>query len=156
MDPDALADSPCHHRIFVGTLDARDQHYLAENFLAFFKRDYRRVASLHIDSSWVPAGTRVDELESAVRAVCEPIFNKSLKDISFGLVLLRLFQTARQFNMEVQPQLVLLHVASILWTAEHLTDGYVPDRALISLSSRVDLAPNRRRWAARSGCRRTP
>jgi ubiquinone biosynthesis protein len=92
----------------VGTLDARDQHYLAENFLAFFRLDYRRVASLHVDSAWVPAGTRVDELESAVRAVCEPIFNKPLKDISFGLVLLRLFQTARQFYMEVQPQLVLL------------------------------------------------
>jgi ubiquinone biosynthesis protein len=92
----------------VGTLDERDQHYLAENFLAFFRRDYRRVASLHVDSAWVPAGTRVDELESAVRAVCEPIFNKPLKDISFGLVLLRLFQIARQFNMEVQPQLVLL------------------------------------------------
>ncbi len=92
----------------VGTLDARDQHYLAENFLAFFRRDYRRVATLHVDSSWVPPGTRVDELEAAVRAVCEPIFNKPLKDISFGLVLLRLFQTARQFHMEVQPQLVLL------------------------------------------------
>ena len=92
----------------VGTLDARDQHYLAENFLAFFRRDYRRVATLHVDSGWVPADTRVDELESAVRAVCEPIFNKPLKDISFGLVLMRLFQTARQFHMEVQPQLVLL------------------------------------------------
>jgi ubiquinone biosynthesis protein len=92
----------------VGTLDERDQHYLAENFLAFFRRDYRRVATLHVDSSWVPAGTRVDELEAAVRAVCEPIFNKPLKDISFGVVLLRLFQTARQFDMEVQPQLVLL------------------------------------------------
>jgi ubiquinone biosynthesis protein len=92
----------------VGTLDARDQHYLAENFLAFFRRDYRRVATLHVDSSWVPPGTRVDELEAAVRAVCEPIFNKPLKDISFGLVLMRLFQTARQFHMEVQPQLVLL------------------------------------------------
>jgi ubiquinone biosynthesis protein len=92
----------------VGTLDARDQHYLAENFLAFFKRDYRRVATLHVDSGWVPADTRVDELEAAVRAVCEPIFNKPLKDISFGVVLLRLFQTARQFHMEVQPQLVLL------------------------------------------------
>jgi ubiquinone biosynthesis protein len=92
----------------VGTLDARDQHYLAENFLAFFKRDYRRVAALHVDSGWVPAGTRVDELEAAVRAVCEPIFHKPLKDISFGLVLLRLFETARRFNMEVQPQLVLL------------------------------------------------
>jgi len=92
----------------VGTLDARDQHYLAENFLAFFRRDYRRVAALHIDSGWVPAGTRLDELEAAVRSVCEPIFNKPLKDISFGLVLLRLFQTARRFNMDVQPQLVLL------------------------------------------------
>jgi ubiquinone biosynthesis protein len=92
----------------VGSLDERDQHYLAENFLAFFRRDYRRVATLHVDSSWVPAGTRVDELEAAVRAVCEPIFNKPLKDISFGLVLLRLFQIARQFNMEIQPQLVLL------------------------------------------------
>jgi ubiquinone biosynthesis protein len=92
----------------VGTLDARDQHYLSENFLAFFKRDYRRVAALHIDSGWVPAGTRLDELEAAVRSVCEPIFNKPLKDISFGLVLLRLFQVARRFNMEVQPQLVLL------------------------------------------------
>jgi len=92
----------------VSSLDERDQHYLAENFLAFFRRDYRRVATLHVDSSWVPPGTRIDELEAAVRAVCEPIFNKPLKDISFGLVLLRLFQTARQFNMEVQPQLVLL------------------------------------------------
>ena len=92
----------------VGTLDSRDQHYLAENFLAFFKRDYRRVASLHVDSGWVPAGTRIDELEAAVRAVCEPIFNKPIKDISFGLVLMRLFHTARQFNMEIQPQLVLL------------------------------------------------
>jgi ubiquinone biosynthesis protein len=92
----------------VGSLDERDQHYLAENFVAFFRRDYRRVATLHVDSSWVPPGTRVDELEAAVRAVCEPIFNKPLKDISFGLVLLRLFQIARLFNMEVQPQLVLL------------------------------------------------
>jgi predicted unusual protein kinase regulating ubiquinone biosynthesis (AarF/ABC1/UbiB family) len=79
----------------VGTLDERDQHYLAENFLAFFRRDYRRVATLHVDSAWVPAGTRVDELEAAVRAVCEPIFNKPLKDISFGLVLLRLFRCSR-------------------------------------------------------------
>ncbi|HEX7236442.1 MAG TPA: ubiquinone biosynthesis regulatory protein kinase UbiB [Gammaproteobacteria bacterium] len=92
----------------VGTLDERDKHYLAENFLAFFRRDYRRVASLHVDSAWVPTSTRVDELEAAVRAVCEPIFNKPIKDISFGLVLMRLFHTARQFNMEIQPQLVLL------------------------------------------------
>ena len=92
----------------VGTLSRTDQTYLAGNFLAFFQGDYRRVAKLHVDSGWVPSHTRVDELESAVRAVCEPIFDRPLKDISFGLVLLRLFQTARQFEMEVQPQLVLL------------------------------------------------
>jgi len=92
----------------VGTLNPEDQRYLAENFLAFFKRDYNRVAQLHVDSGWVPAGTRVDEFESAIRSVCEPIFEKPLKDISFGQLLLRLFQTARRFNMEVQPQLVLL------------------------------------------------
>ena len=92
----------------VGSLSDEDQHYLAENFLAFFRRDYRRVAALHVDSGWVPPETRVDELESAVRAVCEPIFDRPLKDISFGLVLLRLFETAREFHMEVQPQLVLL------------------------------------------------
>ena len=92
----------------VGALSPRDQHYLAANFLAFFKRDYYRVARLHVDSGWVPPNTRVTELEAAIRAVCEPIFNKPLKDISFGLVLLRLFQTARQFDMQVQPQLVLL------------------------------------------------
>ena len=92
----------------VGSLQPRDQHYLAENFLAFFDRDYRRVASLHVESGWVPAGTRVDELESAVRTVCEPIFNKPLKEISFAQVLLRLFETARRFDMQIQPQLVLL------------------------------------------------
>jgi ubiquinone biosynthesis protein len=92
----------------VGTLEDRDQHYLAENFLAFFDRDYRRVAALHVESGWVPRGTRIDELESAVRTVCEPIFNKPLKDISFAQVLLRLFETARRFDMEVQPQLILL------------------------------------------------
>jgi ubiquinone biosynthesis protein len=92
----------------VGTLQPRDQHYLAENFLAFFDRDYARIASLHIESGWVPRGTRVDELESAVRTVCEPIFNKPLKEISFAHVLLRLFETARRFDMQVQPQLILL------------------------------------------------
>lgn len=92
----------------VGTLSSSDQKYLAGNFLAFFQGDYRRVAKLHVDSGWVPGDTRIDELESAVRAVCEPIFNRPLKDISFGLILLRLFQTARQFEMEIQPQLVLL------------------------------------------------
>ena len=92
----------------IGTLSPTDQHYLAENFMAFFRRDYRRVAELHIESGWVPVGTRVDEFESAIRTVCEPIFDRPLKDISFGGFLLTLFQTARRFNMEVQPQLVLL------------------------------------------------
>ena len=92
----------------MGTLSPDDQRYLAENFLAFFRRDYRRVAELHLESGWVPPGTRVDEFEAAIRSVCEPIFERPLKEISFGLLLLRLFQTARRFNMEVQPQLVLL------------------------------------------------
>ncbi|MBK8183896.1 MAG: ubiquinone biosynthesis regulatory protein kinase UbiB [Candidatus Competibacteraceae bacterium] len=92
----------------IGTLSPTDQHYLAENFLAFFHRDYRRVAELHIESGWVPAETRVDEFESAIRTVSEPIFDRPLKEISFGGFLLALFQTARRFNMEVQPQLVLL------------------------------------------------
>jgi len=92
----------------VGSLDARDQHYLAENFLAFFDHDYNRVARLHIDSGWVPAHVRVDELEAAVRTVCEPIFNKPLSEISFGQVLVRVFETARRFDMHVQPQLILL------------------------------------------------
>src|ERR1700760_3920816 len=92
----------------VGTLQPRDQHYLAENFMAFFNRDYGRIAQLHIESGWVPKGTRVDELESAVRPVCEPIYNKPLKEISFAQVLLRLFETARRFDMQVQPQLILL------------------------------------------------
>jgi ubiquinone biosynthesis protein len=92
----------------VGTLQPRDQHYLAENFMAFFNRDYGRIARLHIESGWVPKGTRVNELESAVRTVCEPIYNKPLKEISFAQVLLRLFETARRFDMKVQPQLILL------------------------------------------------
>jgi ubiquinone biosynthesis protein len=92
----------------VGTLDVHDQHYLAENFLAFFDRDYNRVARLHVDSGWVPPDTRIDELESAVRTVCEPIFNKPLAEISFAQVLMRLFETARRFDMHVQPQLLLL------------------------------------------------
>jgi len=92
----------------VGTLSPDDQRYLAENFLAFFHRDYQRVAELHVESGWVPSDTRVDEFEAAIRTVCEPIFERPLSDISFGQLLLRLFQTARRFNMEVQPQLVLL------------------------------------------------
>jgi len=92
----------------MGTLSPEDKNYLADNFLAFFNHDYRRVAELHIQSGWVPSDTRVEEFESAIRSVCEPIFAKPLQEISFGQLLLRLFQTARRFNMEVQPQLVLL------------------------------------------------
>lgn len=92
----------------VGTLNDFDKDYLSQNFLAFFRRDYKRVAEAHIESGWAPSSTRVDELEAAVRACCEPIFDRPLKDISFGQVLLRLFQTSRRFNVEVQPQLVLL------------------------------------------------
>ena len=92
----------------VGTLSPTDQRYLAGNFLAFFDRDYHKIAKLHIESGWVPPETRIDELESAVRSVCEPIFNKPLSEISFAQVMIRLFETARRFNMEIQPQLILL------------------------------------------------
>jgi ubiquinone biosynthesis protein len=92
----------------VGSLSEFDKNYLAQNFLAFFHRDYRRVAQLHIESGWVPADTREEELEGAVRAVCEPYFDRPLAEISLGQVLLRLFQTSRRFNVEIQPQLVLL------------------------------------------------
>ena len=92
----------------MGSLSAEDQRYLAENFLAFFNRDYRRVAELHVMSQWVPSNTRAEEFEAAIRSVCEPIFERPLKEISFGNLLVRLFQTARRFHMEVQPQLVLL------------------------------------------------
>ncbi len=92
----------------MGTLTDSDKHYLAQNFIAFFRRDYKRVAEVHIESGWAPADTRVDELEGAIRAVCEPIFDKPLREVSFGRVLLRLFQTSRRFGIEVQPQLVLL------------------------------------------------
>ncbi|MBI4206994.1 MAG: ubiquinone biosynthesis regulatory protein kinase UbiB [Betaproteobacteria bacterium] len=92
----------------MGTLTEVDKNYLAQNFLAFFRRDYRRVAEAHIESGWAPRETRVDEFEAAIRTVCEPIFDKPLKEISFGKLLLRLFQTSRRFNMEVQPQLVML------------------------------------------------
>jgi ubiquinone biosynthesis protein len=92
----------------MGTLTETDQNYLAQNFLAFFRRDYRRVAEAHIESGWAPPDTRIDEFEAAIRTVCEPIFDKPLKEISFGKVLLRLFQTSRRFNIEVQPQLVML------------------------------------------------
>jgi ubiquinone biosynthesis protein len=92
----------------VGTLSERDQSYLAQNFLAFFRRDYRRVATAHLESGWVPPGTRVDELETEIRVVCEPIFDRPLAEISLGKVLMQLFRASRRFNVEVQPQLTLL------------------------------------------------
>src|SRR5690349_1109585 len=109
----------------VGTLDPRDQYYLAENFLAVFDRDYRKVATLHLESGWVPEGSRVDEMESAIRTVCEPIFNKPLKEISFGTVLLRLFEISRRFNVEIQPQLILLQ--KTLLNIEGLGRDLYPD-----------------------------
>lgn len=93
----------------VGTLSPNDQRYLAENFLAFFDRDYHRIAKLHLESGWVPEGTRIDQLETAVRTVCEPIFNKPLAEISFAQVLMRLFKVAKRFDVEIQPQMILLH-----------------------------------------------
>ncbi len=92
----------------MGTLNDTDKNYLAQNFLAFFRRDYKRVAAAHLEAGWVPAGTRADEFEAAIRAVCEPVFDRPLKEIAFGRVLLRLFQTSRRFGMEIQPQLVML------------------------------------------------
>lgn len=107
---DATSD-PCYIAVdfgIVGSLSPKDQHYLAENLLAFFKRDYRKVAVLHVASGWVPPDTRVEQFESAIRSVCEPIFEKPLRDISFAQLLLSLFQTASRFKMEIQPQLFLL------------------------------------------------
>jgi len=92
----------------IGTLTESDKEYLAQNFVAFFRRDYKRVAELHLESGWVPEGTRIDELEGAIRTVCEPYFDRPLKEISLGMVLMRLFQTSRRFHVEIQPQLVLL------------------------------------------------
>ena len=114
----------------IGSLTDEDQDYLARNLIAFFKRDYRRVAQLHIDSGWVPADTKVNDFEAAIRTVCEPIFERPLKDISFGQLLLRLFQTARRFNMEVQPQLVLLQ--KTLLNIEGLGRQLYPDLDLWS------------------------
>jgi ubiquinone biosynthesis protein len=123
----------------MGTLTAIDKHYLAQNFLAFFRRDYRRVAEMHIESGWIPPDTRVDDFETAIRAVCEPIFSRPLKDISFGRVLMRLFQTARRFNMQVQPQLVMLQ--KTLLTIEGLGRQLDPD-----LDLWVTAKPYLERW----------
>ncbi len=136
-----LADDPANPRYaaidfgIVGTLDPRDQHYLAENFLAVFDRNYRRVAELHVESGWVPRDTRIDEMESAVRTVCEPIFRKPLKDISFGTVLLRLFEISRRFDMRIQPQLILLQ--KTLLNIEGLGRELYPDLDVFATASPV-------------------
>ena len=126
-----LVDDPANPRYaaidfgIVGTLDPRDRNYLAENFLAVFRRDYRRVAELHIESGWVPSYVRIDEMESAIRTICEPIFEKPLKDISFGVVLLRLFEALRRFDGRIQPQLILLQ--KTLFNIEGLGRQLYPD-----------------------------
>lgn len=145
----------------MGTLTVDDQRYLAENFLAFFNRDYYRVAELHVQSGWVPEDTRISEFESAIRSVCEPIFERPLKDISFGRLLLHLFQTARRFNMEVQPQLVLLQKTLLnieglgrqlypdldLWqTAKPFLEGWMKDQLGPSAMLR-ELKKDSRQWA---------
>jgi len=147
----------------VGSLSTEDKDYLAHNLMAFFKRDYRKVAQLHIDSGWVAAGTRVEDFEAAVRTVCEPIFELPLKDISFGHLLLRLFQIARRFDMEVQPQLVLLQKTLLnieglgrqlypelnLWeTAKPFIERWMRERAspkqiLLNLKNELEQLPQR-------------
>jgi ubiquinone biosynthesis protein len=109
----------------MGSLSENDKNYLARNFLAFFKRDYHDVALSHIESGWVPKNTSLDEFENAIRSVCEPIFNKPLKEISFGRLLIRLFQTSRRFNMEIQPQLTMLQ--KTLLNVEGLGRNLDPD-----------------------------
>ena len=140
-----LVDDPAQPRYaavdfgIVGTLDLRDQRYLAENFLAVFDRDYRRVATLHVQSGWVPPDTRVDEMESAVRTICEPIFDRPLKEISFGTVLLRLFEALRRFDGQIQPQLLLLQ--KTLLNVEGLGRQLYPELDIWQTAS-----PVLRRW----------
>ncbi|HEY2417563.1 MAG TPA: ubiquinone biosynthesis regulatory protein kinase UbiB [Steroidobacteraceae bacterium] len=136
-----LLDNPAQPRYaavdfgIIGTLDLRDQSYLAENFLAVFNRDYRRVAALHVQSGWVPAHTRIDEMASAVRTICEPIFDRPLKEISFGLVLLRLFEALRRFDGQIQPQLLLLQ--KTLFNVEGLGRQLYPDLDIWQTASPV-------------------
>jgi ubiquinone biosynthesis protein len=136
-----LIDDPQHPRYaavdfgIMGSLDPRDRQYLAENFLAVFDRDYRRVAQLHLESGWVPPDTRVDEMESAVRTVLEPIFDRPLKDISFGRILLRLFEISRRFNMQIQPQLILLQ--KTLLNIEGLGRDLYPELDIWSTASPI-------------------
>jgi ubiquinone biosynthesis protein len=158
-----LAEDPAQPRYaavdfgIVGTLDLRDQRYLAENFLAVFDRDYRRVATLHIESGWVPPTARVEQMESAVRTICEPIFDRPLKEISFGTVLLRLFEALRRFDGQIQPQLLLLQKTLLnveglgrqlypeldIWqTASPVLRGWMRER----MSPRTALRDLRRSW----------
>jgi ubiquinone biosynthesis protein len=136
-----LADNPAQPRYaavdfgIVGSLDPRDQEYLAQNFLAVFNRDYRRVATLHVDSGWVPHDIRVEEMESAIRTICEPIFDKPLKDISFGVVLLRLFEALRRFDARIQPQLILLQ--KTLFNIEGLGRQLYPDLDIWATASPI-------------------
>ncbi len=123
----------------VGSLNTKDQRYLAENMLAFFKRDYQRVAELHVASGWLSADTRIDQFEGAIRAVCEPIFERPLREISFGQLLLRLFQTARRFNINIQPQLILLQ--KTLLNIEGVGRQIYPDIDIWSIAS-----PYLERW----------
>jgi len=123
----------------IGTLSTGDRRYLAENFLAFFDRDYYRIAKLHLDSGWVPEGTRLDELESAVRTVCEPIFQKPLSEISFAQLLMRLFRVAQRFDVEIQPQMILLH--KTLFNIEGLGRDLYPELDLWKTAQ-----PVLRRW----------
>ncbi|MGH8151060.1 MAG: ubiquinone biosynthesis regulatory protein kinase UbiB [Steroidobacteraceae bacterium] len=149
-----LVDDPRNPRYaavdfgIVGTLDPRDQRYLADNFLAVFDRDYRRVATLHVESGWVPPETRVDEMESAVRTVCEPIFGRPLKDISFGHILLRLFEISRRFNMVIQPQLVLLQ--KTLLNVEGLGRQLYPELDIWNTASPILRAWMRERMGVRT------
>ena len=136
-----LVDNPAQPKYaavdfgIVGTLDPRDQYYLAQNLLAVFDRDYRKVAVLHLESGWVPEGSRIDEMESAIRTVCEPIFNKPLKEISFGTVLLRLFEISRRFNVEIQPQLILLQ--KTLLNVEGLGRDLYPDLDVFKIAGPI-------------------
>ena len=136
-----LVDNPREPRYaavdfgIVGTLDPRDQEYLAQNFLAVFDRDYRKVATLHVDSGWVPHDIRVEEMESAMRTICEPIFDKPLKDISFGIVLLRLFEVLRRFDARIQPQLILLQ--KTLFNIEGLGRQLYPDLDIWNTASPI-------------------
>jgi ubiquinone biosynthesis protein len=149
-----LADDPQRPRYaavdfgIVGTLDLKDQRYLAENFLAVFDRNYRRVAELHVESGWVPRTTRVDEMESAVRTICEPIFDRPLREISFGTVLLRLFEALRRFDGQIQPQLILLQ--KTLFNVEGLGRQLYPDLDIWQTAAPVLRAWQRERMSPRT------